>query len=118
MQCSAWSRWFVAGAVGVLLGCGPLEVEAERVGSTERALTNTCQDTSKDYTFTCATVQVYSTATGTTPIDTIHCGGAYWSVTLLKACPSNGRFQVNYDKDAGGESGTGWVSRTVLAASP
>ncbi|WP_148273285.1 hypothetical protein [Stigmatella aurantiaca] len=118
MKCFPWNLWFAAGAVGLLMGCGPLdgEVEPEREGTTEHALANTCQNTSANYTFECATVHVYSTATGTTPIDTIHCGGAYWSVTLLKACPSNGRFQVSYAKGFGAESGTGWVSRTVLAA--
>ncbi|SET46644.1 hypothetical protein [Stigmatella erecta] len=118
MTCSSWNPWAAAGAVALLLGCGPLEApeDAEREGLTEQALTNTCHSTSASYTFTCATVNVYSTATGTTPIDTIQCGGAYWSVTLLKACPTNGRFQVEYAKDFGGESGTGWVSRSVLVA--
>lgn len=120
MTCSSWNLWAAAGAVALVLGCGPAEApgEAEREGMTEQALTNTCHNASASYTFTCATVNVYSTATGTTPIDTIHCGGASWSVTLLKACPANGRFQVQYAKDFGGESGTGWVNRTVLAAAP
>jgi hypothetical protein len=118
MMHTSWNPWFAAGAVVLLLGCGPLEAPGETaLGEvTEQALTNTCHDTSTRYTFTCATVKVYSTATGTTAIDTIQCGGAYWSVRLLKACPSNERFQVDYIKSPGPRSGTGWVDRTVLVA--
>ncbi|MDC0711864.1 hypothetical protein POL68_25575 [Stigmatella sp. ncwal1] len=118
MTCVSCNPWFAAGAVIFLLGCGPLEApgEAAPEGTVEQALTNTCHSTAASYTFTCATVNVYGTAGGGTPIDTIPCGGAYWSVTLLKACPTNERFQVEYAKGAGAGSGTGWVSRTVLVA--
>jgi hypothetical protein len=112
--------WFVAGVVGLLAGCGPLEVQEEAgpTGALAEALTNTCQNPGRDYTFACATVYVYETATSTTPIDTIPCGGAYWVANLVKSCPSNGRFLADYRKDFDPTPARGWIDRTVLASAP
>ncbi|ATB43662.1 hypothetical protein CYFUS_009142 [Cystobacter fuscus] len=112
--------WFAAGVVGLLAGCGSLEVQ-EEAGPTDalaEALTNTCQNPGRDYTFVCATVYVYKTATSTTPIDTIPCGGAYWVANLVESCPSNGRFLADYRKDFDPTPARGWIDRTVLAPAP
>ncbi|ATB32742.1 hypothetical protein [Melittangium boletus] len=118
MSFSVRSGWFAVGAVGLFLGCGPQDApdESKPVGAVGQELANTCQNTSASYTFECATVHVYKTATSTTPIDTIHCGGAYWVATLLQACPSNGRFKVEYGKDFDPTPATGWIDRTHLVA--
>ncbi|MET0401676.1 MAG: hypothetical protein ABW123_04695 [Cystobacter sp.] len=113
------SGCLVMGAVGLGLGCGPREaVEEDSLAVQEQALPNSCQSTSAAYTFGCATVFVYASATSTAPIDRIECGGAYWSATLLRSCPSNGRFKVEYTKEFSGEFGTGWVEREILAVQP
>ncbi|QRO00899.1 hypothetical protein JRI60_18630 [Archangium violaceum] len=111
-------RWPLAFVVvtGLLSGCGLPEEEGltEPVGSTELELTNTCQSLSQHYAFKCATIPVYSSATSSTAIDTIYCGGANVSVRLLKACPSNERFYVEYSRLSGPYE-PGWVHRSFIA---
>ncbi|WP_434389716.1 hypothetical protein [Melittangium boletus] len=118
MRFSPRSGWWLA--VGLCVGCGPLEApdEAEAVGTSGEALTNTCQDTRRDYTFPCTTVRVYKTATSTTAIDSIPCGGAYWVANLVQACPSNGRFLADYGRDFDPAPARGWIDRTHLVAAP
>jgi hypothetical protein len=120
MTFSFRSGWFVAGAVGLFVGCGPMDLPegVAPVESLTGELTNTCQDIGRDYTFKCATVYVYKTATSTTPIDTIPCGGAYWVANLVVSCPSNERFLADYRKDFDPTPARGWIDRTVLAPVP
>ncbi|WP_257458217.1 hypothetical protein [Archangium lipolyticum] len=117
MTMSLW-RWPLAFVVaGLLSGCGLPEDEglSEPVGSTEQALTNTCHSLSQRYSVQCATVPVYSSATSTTAIDTIYCGGANISVRLLQACPSNERFYVEYSRLSGPYK-PGWIHRSFIVA--
>jgi hypothetical protein len=111
--------WLTAGTMGLLLGCGPLEAGSQEVlWAREQALPNSCQSTSRLYTFGCATVFVYASSWSTAPIDQIECGGAYWSASLLRSCPSHGRFEVEYTQESSGEFASGWVDREILAAQP
>ncbi len=116
MSLRRWPLAFVV--VGLLSGCGmPSEEEGltELMGSTEQELTNTCQNLSQHYSVYCATVPVYGSATSTTAIDTIYCGGANVSVRLLKACPSNERFYVEYARLSGPYE-PGWIHRSFIVA--
>jgi hypothetical protein len=116
MSLRRWPLAFVVMA-GLVSGCGLPEDEglSEPVGSTEQALTNTCHSLSQRYAFHCATIPVYSSATSSTVSDTIYCGGANVSLRLLKACPSNERFYVEYSR-LSGPYRQGWVHRSFIAA--
>ncbi len=116
MSLRRWPLAFVVVA-GLVSGCGMPEEEGltESMGSSEQELTNTCHSLSQRYSVHCATVPVYSSATSTTVIDTIYCGGANISVRLLQACPSNERFYVEYARLSGPYT-PGWIHRSFIVA--